>query len=176
MQFVFRALLKWLTPGRLTGQVRVRHEHHNSFSSLKKQFTPLGKRILKRAEAEARRWNHEYIGTEHLLLGLLIEDDCTTANLLRAFNANARQLVLRVVRLISSGPDAVTLVRLRLLPQVRKAIHNASAAVHASGGKKVEAKHLLLALLSDSESLAYHVFKSSGIEPDGARHWLLGLG
>lgn len=173
MHSLFRTLLAWFQIGHSSSRraKRLRRDA-TSFGKLKRRFTSLGKQVLARAEAEAFDLKHEYLGTEHLLLGLLRKDNVITSTMLKASHIKPQQIEMQLRRLIQCGPDQVTLARLPLVPRVRKAIRDASTYASADHERRVGTKHLLFALLSDDECVAYQAIKGAGLNPAEARRAL----
>src|SRR5437763_2371532 len=77
------------------------------------RFTDRARKVMQLANQEAQRLNHEYIGTEHILLGLVKEGSGVAANVLKNLNVDLRKVRLEVEKLVQSGPDMVTLASCR---------------------------------------------------------------
>ena len=69
------------------------------------RFTDRARKVMQLANQEAQRFNHEYIGTEHVLLGLIKEGSGVAANVLKNLDVDLRKIRLEVEKLVQSGPD-----------------------------------------------------------------------
>ena len=76
------------------------------------RFTDRARKVMQLANQEAQRFNHEYIGTEHILLGLIKEGSGVAANVLKNLDVDLRKIRLEVEKLVQSGPDMVTMGKL----------------------------------------------------------------
>ena len=103
------------------------------------RFTDRARKVLAMANQEAIRFNHEYIGTEHILLGLVKEGSGVGANVLKNLNVDLRRVRLEVEKIITCGPVTVTMNKLPQTPRARKIIEYAIE----------ESKHLVLQLRVD---------------------------
>src|SRR5678815_3259040 len=83
------------------------------------RFTDRARKVMALANQEAQRFNHEYIGTEHILLGLVKEWSGIGANVLKNLDVDLRKVRLEVEKLVKSGPDMVTMGKLRQTPRGR---------------------------------------------------------
>lgn len=101
------------------------------------------------ANQEAQRFNHEYIGTGHVLLGLAKEGSGVGANVLKRLDIDLRKLRMTVEKEMAVGPDIVTMGKLPQTPQVKKVIDFAIEESQQLGHNYVGTEHLLLALLRD---------------------------
>ena len=78
------------------------------------RFTDRARKVMALANQEAQRFNHEYIGTEHILLGLVKEGSGVGANVLKRIDVDLRKVRLEVEKLVKSGPDTVSYTHLTL--------------------------------------------------------------
>ena len=76
------------------------------------RFTDRARKVMQLANQEAQRFNHEYIGTEHILLGLVKEGSGVAANVLKNLEVDLRKIRLEVEKLVQSGPEMVTVGKL----------------------------------------------------------------
>src|SRR5882724_8829772 len=86
------------------------------------RFTDRARKVMQLANQEAQRFNHEYIGTEHVLLGLIKEGSGVAANVLKNLDVDLRKIRLEVEKLVQSGPDMVTMGKLPQTPRAKKVI------------------------------------------------------
>src|SRR5262245_66090042 len=86
------------------------------------RFTDRAKKVMSFARQEAMKFNHEYIGTEHILLGLVQEGSGVAANVLKNMNIDLRKIRLEVEKIVQSGPDMVNMGKLPQTPRAKKVI------------------------------------------------------
>src|SRR5712692_3248678 len=86
------------------------------------RFTDRARKVMQLANQEAQRFNHEYIGTEHILLGLVKEGAGIAANVLKNLGIGLRKIRLEVEKIVQSGPDTVVFGRLPMTPRAKKVI------------------------------------------------------
>src|SRR4051794_35247061 len=101
-------------------------------------------RVMRLAEEQAQRFNHEYIGTEHLLLGLVIEGSGIAANVLRQLGLNLHVIRLEVEKIVQPGPDTILIGRLPLTPRTRMAVEYAIEEARTLDHGSLSTGHLLL--------------------------------
>ena len=111
------------------------------------RFTDRARKVMALANQEAQRFNHEYIGTEHILLGLVKEGSGVGANVLKNLEVDLRKVRLEVEKLVKSGPDMVTMGKLPQTPRAKKVIEYAIEEARQLNHNYVGTEHLLLALL-----------------------------
>jgi len=121
------------------------------------------------ANQEAQRFNHEYIGTEHILLGLVKEGSGVGATVLKNLDVDIKKLRLEVEKLVKSGPDMVTMGKLPQTPRAKKVIEYAIEEARALNHNYVGTEHILLGLLRESEGVAAQVLMNLGLELDAVR-------
>src|SRR5246500_3453862 len=81
------------------------------------RFTDRARKVMQLANQEAQRFNHEYIGTEHILLGLVKEGTGVAANVLKNLDIDLRKIRLEVEKIVQAGPDMVTMGKLPQTPR-----------------------------------------------------------
>jgi len=86
------------------------------------RFTDRARKVMQLANQEAQRFNHEYIGTEHILLGLVKEGTGVAANVLKNLDIDLRKIRLEVEKIVQAGPDMVTMGKLPQTPRAKKVI------------------------------------------------------
>src|SRR3954469_12330371 len=91
-------------------------------TAMYKRFTDRARKVMQLANQEAQRFNHEYIGTEHILLGLGKEGSGVAANVLKNLDIDLRKIRLEVEKIVQSGPDMVTMGKLPQTPRAKKVI------------------------------------------------------
>ena len=130
---------------------------------------------MQLANQEAQRFNHEYVGTEHLLLGLIKEGSGVAANVLKNLDIDLRKIRHEVEKLVRSGPDTVTMGRLPQTPRSKKVMEYAMEEARNLSHNYVGTEHLLLGLLREQEGVAAQVLTNLGLKLDEVRHEVLNL-
>ncbi len=139
------------------------------------RFTDRARKIMALANQEAQRFNHEYIGTEHILLGLVREGSGVGANVLKNLDVDLRKVRLEIEKLVKSGPDMVTMGKLPQTPRAKKVIEYAIEEARALNHNYVGTEHLLLGLLRESEGVAAQVLMNLGLKLEKVREEVLNL-
>src|SRR6266446_4588290 len=123
------------------------------------RFTDRARKVMQLANQEAQRFNHEYIGTEHILLGLVKEGSGVAANVLKNLDIDLRKIRLEVEKIVLAGPDVVTMGRLPQTPRAKRILdHN-----------YVGTEHLLLGLLREQEGVAAQALMNLGLTLEDVR-------
>ncbi len=139
------------------------------------RFTDRARKVMALANQEAQRFNHEYIGTEHILLGLVKEGSGVGANVLKNLEVDLRKVRLEVEKIVKSGPDMVTMGKLPQTPRAKKVIEYAIEEARALNHNYVGTEHLLLGLLRENEGVAAQVMLSLGLKLEEVREEVLNL-
>ncbi len=139
------------------------------------RFTDRARKVMALAHQEAQRFNHEYIGTEHILLGLVKEGSGVGANVLRNLNVELRNVRLEVEKLVKSGPEMVTMGKLPQTPRAKKVIEYAIEEARNLNHNYVGTEHLLLGLLRERDGVAAQVLMNLGLKLDEVREEVLNL-
>ncbi len=132
-------------------------------------FADHARKVMQLANQEAHRLNHQYIGTEHILLGLVKEGSGVTASMLKKVNRDLRRVRMEVEKFVQSGPSMTTLCRLSYTPGAKNVMEYAVEEARNSGHNYVEAEHILLALLREQEGIAAEVLMSFGLRAEDLR-------
>ncbi len=139
------------------------------------RFTDRARKVMALANQEAQRFNHEYIGTEHVLLGLVKEASGVGANVLKNLTIDLRKVRLEVEKLVKSGPDMVTMGRLPHTPRAKKVIEFAIEEARNLNHNYVGTEHLLLGLLREHDGVAAQVLLNLGLKLEEVRLEVLEL-
>ncbi|MEM6551056.1 MAG: ATP-dependent Clp protease ATP-binding subunit [Planctomycetota bacterium] len=139
------------------------------------RFTDRARKVMALANQEAQRFNHEYIGTEHILLGLVKEGSGVGANVLKNLEVDLRKVRIEVEKLVKSGPDMVTMGKLPQTPRAKKVIEYAIEEARNLNHNYVGTEHLLLGLLREQEGVAAQVLMNLGLKLDEVRDEVLNL-
>ena len=106
------------------------------------RFTDRARKVMQLANQEAQRFNHEYIGTEHILLGLVKEGSGVAANVLKNLDVDLRKIRIEVEKIVQSGPDMVTMGKLPQTPRAKKVIEYAMEEARNLNHNYVGTEHL----------------------------------
>ena len=139
------------------------------------RFTDRARKVMQLANQEAQRFNHEYIGTEHVLLGLVKEGSGVAANVLKNLDIDLRKIRLEVEKIVQSGPDMVTMGKLPQTPRAKKVIEYAMEEARNLNHNYVGTEHLLLGLLREQEGVAAQVLMNLGLKLEDVRDEVLNL-
>ncbi len=139
------------------------------------RFTDRARKVMQLANQEAQRFNHEYIGTEHILLGLIKEGSGVAANVLKNLDVDLRKIRLEVEKLVQSGPDMVTMGKLPQTPRAKKVIEYSMEEARNLGHNYVGTEHILLGLLREQEGVAAQVLMNLGLKLEEVREEVLNL-
>src|ERR1700689_1084680 len=139
------------------------------------RFTDRARKVMQLANQEAQRFNHEYIGTEHILLGLVKEGSGVAANVLKNLDVDLRKIRLEVEKIVQSGPDMVTMGKLPQTPRAKKVIEYAMEEARNLNHNYVGTEHLLLGLLREQEGVAAQVLMNLGMKLEDVREEVLNL-
>ena len=139
------------------------------------RFTDRARKVMALANQEAQRFNHEYIGTEHVLLGLVKEGSGVGANVLKNLDVDLRKVRLEVEKLVKSGPEMVTMGKLPQTPRAKKVIEYAIEEARNLNHNYVGTEHLLLGLLREQDGVAAQVLMNLGLKLYEVREVVLNL-
>ena len=139
------------------------------------RLTDRARKVMALANQEAQRFNHEYIGTEHILLGLVKEGSGVGANVLKHLDIDLRKVRLEVEKLVKSGPEMVTMGKLPQTPRAKKVIEYAIEEARSLNHNYVGTEHLLLGLLREQDGVAAQVLMNLGLKLEDVREEVLNL-
>ena len=139
------------------------------------RFTDRARKVMQLANQEAQRFNHEYIGTEHILLGLVKEGSGVAANVLKNLDVDLRKIRLEVEKLVQSGPEMVTVGKLPQTPRAKKVIEYSMEEARNLNHSYVGTEHILLGLLREQEGVAAQVLMNLGLKLEDVREEVLNL-
>ena len=139
------------------------------------RFTDRARKVMQLANQEAQRFNHEYVGTEHVLLGLIKEGSGVAANVLRNLDVDLRKIRNEVEKIVQAGPDMVTMGKLPQTPRAKKVIEYAIEEARNLNHNYVGTEHLLLGLLREQEGVAAQVLMNLNLKLEEVREEVLNL-
>jgi ATP-dependent Clp protease ATP-binding subunit ClpA len=137
------------------------------------QFTDRARKVMHLSNQEAQRFNHEYLGTEHILLGLVKEACGLAAEVLKGLGLDLRKVRLEVEKIVQAGPDMVTPGQKPLTPRAKRVIELAIAESRKLSHTYVGTEHLLLGLLGENEGVAAQVLINLGLSVHTVRQQVL---
>ncbi|MQY70117.1 MAG: AAA domain-containing protein [Firmicutes bacterium] len=133
------------------------------------RFTEQAKRAILLAQEEANRLNHGYLGTEHILLGLIRENEGIAANVLKNSGIDLARVHQAVTNAVGRGQEASFLGQIPLTLRANKALQLAAKEARQFGHNYLGTEHLLLGLTKDKESLAAQILMGLGVDLDQLR-------
>src|SRR4051812_10287693 len=139
------------------------------------RFTDRARKVMQLANQEAQRFNHEYVGTEHVLLGLVKEGSGVAANVLKNLDVDLRKIRVEVEKIVQSGPDIVAMGKLPQTPRAKKVIEYAIEEARNLNHNYVGTEHLLLGLLREQEGVAAQVLMNLNLKLEEVREEVLNL-
>jgi ATP-dependent Clp protease ATP-binding subunit ClpA len=139
------------------------------------RFNDRAKRVLALAQDEAVRFNHNYIGVEHLLLGLIREGEGVAARVLNALGVDLMKARTSVEFIIGRGDSTITPSEITLSPRTKKVIELAIDEARKLGHGHVGTEHLLLGVVREGGSIGAGVLQSLGVELDKVRHEVIAV-
>jgi ATP-dependent Clp protease ATP-binding subunit ClpC len=131
--------------------------------------------VIALANQEAQRFNHEYIGTEHVLLGLVKEGTGVGPNVLKNLGVDLHKVRMEVEKLVKAGPDMVTMGKLPQTPRAKKVLEYAIEEARNLSHNYVGTEHLLLGLLREHDGVAAQVLMNLGLKLEEVREEVLNL-
>ena len=141
------------------------------------RFTDRARKVMAIANQEVQRFNHEYIGTEHILLGLIKEGSGTGAAVLKNLGVDIEKMQLEMEQLfkLKGRPDKVTMDKQSPTPLAKKVIEYAIEEARSLNHKYIGTEHILLGLLRESEGTAAQVLVNLGLSIERVRMEILKL-
>ena len=133
------------------------------------RFTERARKVILLAKEEAKRFNHDYIGTEHMLLGLVREGEGVAAAVLMSLGLDPDKVRLEVEKLVHSGPGSAVTGDIPFTPKAKKAIELAMDEARELGHNYIGTEHLLLGLIREGEGVAAQVLINLGLDMDKIR-------
>jgi ATP-dependent Clp protease ATP-binding subunit ClpC len=138
------------------------------------RFTDRAREVIRLAQEEARILKHSYIGTEHLLLGVLREEEGLAAHVLESFDITVERVRNRVVRIVGSGEEETT-EEIPFTPRAKQAIDLAQREALSLGYTYISTEHILLGLAQEAEaedagSVSARILLDFDVEPQHIRN------
>jgi ATP-dependent Clp protease ATP-binding subunit ClpC len=137
------------------------------------RFTDRAKKVMNLARQEAQRFNHEYLGTEHILLGLVQEGSGVAANVLKNMGIDLSKIRAEVEKIVKTGPSMVTMGQLPFTPRAKKVLELSVEEASNLGHNYIGTEHLLLGLIKENEGIAAQVLMNLGVKLEDVREEVL---
>ncbi|HTF89710.1 MAG TPA: ATP-dependent Clp protease ATP-binding subunit [Planctomycetota bacterium] len=137
------------------------------------RFTDRAKKVMNLARQEAQRFNHEYLGTEHILLGLVQEGSGVAANVLKNMAIDLNKIRAEVEKIVKTGPTMVTMGQLPFTPRAKKVLELSMEEASNLGHNYIGTEHLLLGLIKENEGIAAQVLLNLGVKLEDVREEVL---
>jgi len=139
------------------------------------RFTERARKVILLAKEEAKRFNHDYIGTEHILLGLVREGEGVAAAVLENLGLSSEKIRVEVEKLVQTGPSTVISGDIPFTPKAKKVMELAMDEAVSLGHNYVGTEHLLLGLLREGEGVASQVLINLGLDLNKVRNEVMRL-
>jgi ATP-dependent Clp protease ATP-binding subunit ClpC len=136
-------------------------------------FTPRAQQVLALARKEADRFNHNYLGTEHLLLGLIKLGQGVAVNVLQKMGLDMETVRMEIEKQVGSGPETKMVGNIPYTPRVKKVLTLAGKEAKSLNHSYVGTEHILLGLLREGEGVAARVLKSLEVDIERTRNEIL---
>ncbi len=139
------------------------------------RFTERARKVIILAKEEAKRFNHDYIGTEHILLGLIREGEGVASAVLQNMGLSLDKIRLEVEKLVQPGPATVVSGDIPFTPRAKRMIELSMEEARQLGHNYIGTEHLLLGLLHEGEGVAAQVLLSLGLDLNKVRNEVMEL-
>ena len=139
------------------------------------RFTERARKVMTLARQEAQKLNNDYIGTEHILLGLVQEGSGVAAQVLKNLDVDLRKVRAEVERLVEQGTSPVSSSQLPFTPRAKRVLELALEEAQNLGHNYIGTEHLLLGLIRESDGPAAHVLQNLGVKPEEVREEVVEL-
>src|SRR5262245_35934868 len=139
------------------------------------RFTERAQRVILIAQEEAKRLNHDYVGTEHLLLGLIALGEGVAAQVLANLGVDLRRVRNEIEKIVGTGDNVMLLGEIPFTPRAKKVLELAVEEAQNMGHNYVGTEHLLLGLIREEEGVAARVLENIGVRLDVVREEVISL-
>ena len=136
-------------------------------------FTPRAQQVLQLARKEADRFNHGYVGTEHILLGLIALGHGVAVNTLQVLGIDLPSVRLEVEKAVGTGPETKTIGNIPFTPRAKKVLALSASEARGLGHSYVGTEHILLGLLREGEGIAARVLENLGVDLEETRYEIM---
>ena len=137
------------------------------------QLTPVARWTLELARQEAPRLNHGFVGTEHVLLGLLALEEGVVPNVFKAMGVDRADIRRKIEDWVSTFPLSKASCAVPYTPRVMKSLSYAAREARLFQNAPVGAEHILLGLILEGDGLAGRILRDSGLSPESTREEII---
>ncbi len=137
------------------------------------EYTPRARQVVQLAGQEAERFNHNYIGTEHLLLGLFALGEGVAVEVLRRMNLTLERVRREVENLVGQGGETKVVGPIPMTPRAKRVLQFAAAEARELRHNYIGTEHILLGLLREEEGVAAQVLRTLGVDIESVRREVL---
>jgi ATP-dependent Clp protease ATP-binding subunit ClpC len=137
------------------------------------RFTERARKVIILAKEEAKRFNHDYIGTEHILLGLIREGEGVAATVLEKMGVSLENIRIEIEKLVQPGPTTQIIGDLPFTPRAKKALELAAEEARSLGHNYIGTEHLLLGLIREEEGVASQVLLNLNLDLSTVRNKIM---
>ena len=156
-----------------TSSPRQARQRRPAKSQMMNNFTPRAQQVLALARKEADRFNHNYVGTEHLLLGLIKLGQGVAVNVLQKMGLDLETVRMEVEKQVGTGPETKMVGNIPYTPRVKKVLALAGKEAKSLNHSYVGTEHILLGLLREGEGVAARVLKNLEVDIERTRNEIL---
>jgi len=139
------------------------------------RFTERARQVVVLAQDEARALKHNYIGTEHILLGLLREEEGLAARVLEGLEITVEGVRAQVARIVGQGDEAILTGQIPFTPRAKKVLELALREALSLGHNYIGTEHILLGLVRENEGVASQILLDFGVDAETIRGEILGM-
>ncbi len=139
------------------------------------RFTDRARKVMALARKEAQRFNHDFIGTEHVLLGLIQEGSGVAANVLKNLDIQPNKIRGEIEKHVQTGPAMVSMGQLPFTPRAKKVLELSQEEANELGHNYIGTEHLLLGLIREQDGVAAQVLMDLGVKLDEVKSEVLEL-
>ncbi len=134
-----------------------------------KRFTENAQKIILIAQEEAKRLNHDYVGTEHILLGLTALNGTVSNKILSSLGITFRKVRLEIEKMVGVGDAVMLLGEIPFTPRAKKVLEYAVEESQSLGTEDIGTEHILLGLVREEEGMAGTILQNLGVTPNAVR-------
>jgi ATP-dependent Clp protease ATP-binding subunit ClpA len=141
----------------------------NKSGNMFERFSDRARKVMALARREAQRLNHDFIGTEHILLGMIQEEDAKGTRILKDIGVDLEKLRAEIEQNVQKGPTMVTMGQLPFTPRAKKVLELALKQANDLDHHRIGTEHLLIGLIEESEGVAAKVLLGLKLNLDDVR-------
>ncbi len=139
------------------------------------RFTERAQRVILIAQEEAKRLNHDYVGTEHILLGLVALGEGVSAQVLTNLNVDIRKVRSEIEKIVGTGDNMMLLGEIPFTPRAKKVLEYAVEEAQHMGHTYIGTEHILMGLIREEEGVAARVLDNLGLKLETVREEVMNL-